>query len=348
MTKVILDPHWRSMDELFSPEAQSALRDFDIVWGKDEPIPRDVYQAALPTTEVLIAATPEVTAETLDNAPRLRCVIEVSGSFPDTIDYAACNARGVEILSCAPGFRSAVAEMGLAMTLSAARGLVREHEAFRTGAERWLDDCIDTDFTLFGVRIGFVGFGQIAQEMTRLLAPFGPRIMAYDPWLPDRVARDYGIEVLPLQELAETVKVLYVTAVPTSKNIGLINASVLEALADQSLVVILSRAHLVDFDAVTTEALSGRLTIATDVFPEEPLGPLDRLRQLPNVLLSPHRAAAVAGGRHLIGDLILRDLRSISAGQSDRALAKAKSETISALAGVGDATKVAQFFGSKS
>ena len=95
-----------------------------------------------------------------------------------TIDYQACADRGVEILSCAPGFRSAVAEMVLAMTLSAARGLVREHEAFRTGKERWLEDCAQTDFTLFNASVGFVGFGQIAQEMTRLLAPSERRFLS--------------------------------------------------------------------------------------------------------------------------------------------------------------------------
>lgn len=348
MTSIILDPHWRSIDELFSANARKELGRYNIIWGRDDPIPQTVLQDALPKADILIAATPVISQETLANAPNLKAVIEVSGAFPDTIDYDACAKRGVEVLSCAPGFRSAVAEMGLAMTLGACRGLVREHEAFRGGTERWLDDCGATDFTLFGANIGFVGFGQIAQEMTRLLAPFSPQIAAYDPWLPPKVANQFGVELLPLRSLAQGAKVLFVTAVPTADNKGLIDADILAAMPDQSLLVILSRAHLVDFAAVKAEAKSGRIAVASDVFPTEPLAKDDELRRLPNVILSPHRAAAVAGGRHLIGDLILKDLASIIAGQPTRELTIAQSDKIASLAGIGDAVSVANMAAERS
>ena len=341
MTTLILDPHWRSMDELFSPTAQDALGRYEVIWGKDAPIPKDLLEQALPQADVLIAATPLVDQDTLRKAPNLKAIIEVSGAFPDTIDYAACAERGVEVLSCAPGFRSAVAEMGLAMTLSATRGLVREHEAFRQGSERWLEDCTKTDFTLFGARVGFVGYGQIAQELTRLLAPFQTEISAYDPWLPEDAAKGFGVALTDLGNLAASSQVLFVTAVPTAENRAMIDARILSAMADHSVLVLLSRAHLVDFDALTSEALSGRLTIATDVFPEEPLALSHALRQLPNVILSPHRAAAVAGGRHLIGDLLLQDIQAIIEGRATRQLQQASFERMKSIAGVGDAKKVA-------
>ncbi len=340
MTTVILDPHWRTIDELFSPDAQARLRQFDVIWGKDDPIPETVLQQALPDADVLITATPKVSETTLAKAPNLKAVIEVSGAFPDTIDYSACAARGVEVLSCSPGFRSAVAEMGLAMTLGVTRGLVREHEAFRHGKERWLEDCVETDFTLFGAKIGFVGFGQIAQELTRLLAPFRPKASAYDPWLPEEVARNFDVQLMELDELAAGCQVLYVTAVPTVENKGLINSEVLAAMPDKAILVLLSRAHLVDFEAVMAEAISERLTIATDVFPSEPIEPDHPMRELPNVLLSPHRAAAVAGGRHMIGELILHDLVAIAEGSMERQLLRAALQKIKTLAGVGDARNV--------
>lgn len=341
MTTLILDPHWRRMDELFSPRALDALGRYEVIWGKDAPIPEDLLQDALPKADVLVAASPKVGRETLEKAPNLKAVVEVSGAFPDTIDYAACAERGVEVLSCAPGFRSAVAEMGLALTLSASRGLVREHEAFRKGGERWLEDCSETDFTLFGAKVGFVGYGQIAQELTRLLAPFQPEISAYDPWLPKDIATQFGVALTDLRGLAASSQVLYVTAVPTADNKGMIDAETLAAMADHSVLVLLSRAHLVDFDALTFEAQSGRLTVATDVFPLEPLAQAHAIRQLPNVVLSPHRAAAVPGGRHLIGDLLLQDIEAIRHSRDDRQLQKASFERMKSIAGVGDAQKVA-------
>ncbi len=339
---VIFDPHWRTVDELFSKAALTEFKqNFDIVWGRDEPIPDDVFTQAWPGAFAYVAAEPVVTAALLADAASLRCVVEVSGAFPDTIDYASCAESKVEALSCAPGFRNAVAEMGLAMALSSARGLITEHESFRHGNERWLEDNTETDFSLYGAQVGFVGYGQIARELTRLLVPFGVQIKAYDPWLQSEDVLPANVVPGSLDEVAAFSRCLFVAAAPTRENEGLVSASVLSQLADHSLVVVLSRAHLVDFDALTAEAASGRLRVATDVYPSEPLAADHPMRSASGALLSPHRAAAVRGGRQLIGDMVLHDLLAIRSGKPERQLGVANLQTIAAVAGVGDASQVA-------
>ncbi|MEL6463533.1 MAG: NAD(P)-dependent oxidoreductase [Pseudomonadota bacterium] len=339
---VILDAHWRQMDELFSPEARAALFDeFEVVWGQDGPIPGDILSEALPRAEILISSTPRVSASTLSSAPALKTIIEVSGAFPDTIDYTACFERNVEILGCAPGFRRSVAEMGLAMALAGARGLVSEHEAFRVGEENWLDDRTKTDFTLFGASVGFIGFGQIAQEIVRLMQPFAPAFSAYDPWLPSRIAMDFNVRLCSLEDVLAQCRCVFVTASPTSENYHLLNAERLALLQDHALLIVLSRAHLVDFGALEAQVSSGRITACIDVFPSEPVPAGARIRTEKQAILSPHRAAAVDKGRQLIGDMILHDLRAKTAGQDERLLSRANAKTIMALAGIGDAEGVA-------
>ena len=120
----------------------------------------------------------------------------MAGTFQAGLDYDACIERGIEVLSCAPGFRRSVAEMALGLMIAGGRGIVDEHERFRTGSERWFNDNVGVDFSLHGQTVGFVGFGSIAQECTRLLRPFAPRIRAYDPWLESSARRLKG-SVLP-------------------------------------------------------------------------------------------------------------------------------------------------------
>lgn len=343
MTKpvVILDPHWRSMGELFAPADLFRLLGIcHLRWARDAPMPQADLDAAALHADVLIAATPNVDAAILDQAPKLRAIIEVSGGFPGTIDYATCFAREVEVFSCAPGFRQSVAEMGLAMALAGARGMVTEHEAFRRGEESWLQDNALTDFSLFGADVGFIGFGQIAQEMTRLLAPFRAKISAFDPWISPQVADKHGIQLASLDAVLQQSRCLFVTAVPTHENLGMLDSHRLSMLQDHALLVLLSRAHLVDFDAVVAEAASGRLRVATDVFPTEPLDASHYARELPNMILSPHRAAAVAGGRHLIGEMIVDDLIAMKTGNSVRRLTRASPDRIAELAGAGNAQQV--------
>ncbi len=343
MTKpvVILDAHWRQTGELFSDTALAALKDrYSIVWGQDAPIPAHVLAAALPDAFAYVAATPTISPDTLAQAPNLKMVAEVSGHFPETIDYAACRKHGVEVLSCAPGFRQSVAEMGIAMALSMSRGLAREHEAFRAGKEQWLQDCAGEDFSLFGAPVGFVGYGSIARETRRLLAPFSPIVQAYDPWMDTGHAADAGVDLVDLPALMEQSRCLFITAAPTRENHQMINAELLARLPKGALVVLISRAHLVDFDALLAAAERGAIKAAIDVFPSEPVAPDHPMRRSPNVVFSPHRAAAVEGGRHLIGDLLLKDLALVQAGQTPRHLNRAANLDVSTLAGVGDAAAV--------
>ncbi len=285
---VLLDPHWRRMDELFSKDVLAALRDrCEIIWAKDDPMPHGVFAVALAKSDILITTKPVITPEILDSAPNLKMVIEVEGAFPDTIDYQLCADRGVEVLCCAPGFRQSVAEMGLAMALAGARGLVDEHEAMRRGEEKWLDDRVGRDFTLYGAQIGFVGFGQIAQELARLLAPFRPNLLAFDPWLPCAVAKTFGVELKPLNDVLKHSQCLFVTAVPTAENYHLLNVQRLAMMPKGALMVLLSRAHLVDFDALTTAVDGGYVPAALDVFPVEPVAANDPLRTADNMIFRP-------------------------------------------------------------
>ena len=339
--KVFLDPHWRTLDELFSPADEAEFRRrFDVGWGRDEKASEDELAEALPEIDVLISTEPRVSAETLDAAPRLRAVIEVSGAFPDTIDFDTCAARGVEVLSCSPGFRESVAEMCLAMMLAGGRGLVSEHEAFRDGREHWLSDNFGTDFSLYRQTVGFVGYGSIARETHRLIRPFAARVLAHDPWLPEAVAAAEQAELLPLDEVLRQSRFLIVAATPTSENRDMIGARELDLMPVGALLVLISRAHLVDFDALLDAVSTGKIRAAIDVFPEEPVRPRARLRSLDGLILSPHRAAAVPGGRQLIGHMILADLTAMSEGRSERRLLKADINYARKQAGVGDADAV--------
>lgn len=339
---LILDAHWRRVDELFDPDTLIALREaFDVVWAKDEPLPDDVLIDALPRTTVLVTATQKVDRSFLDKAPLLKVVIEVSGAFPDTIDYEACASRGIEVLSCAAGFQESVAEMALAMTLAGARGLVREHELFRHGEEFWLDDREGRDFTVFGAQIGFVGFGAIARATHKLLIPFAPDVCVYDPWLPAEAAEKAGVTQKPLVDVMSQSQVVYLAAAPTRENRAMIGADLLNAMAPGALLVLISRAHLIDFDALTSVLMTGRISAAVDVFPQEPLASDHPIRKLPNVILSPHRAAAVPGGRQLIGRMILADVMRIMDGKIPIDLQRASTANIAQIIGVDDAAQVA-------
>lgn len=326
---LLLDQHFRTVGELFSSAAHAELNAiFDIRGGFDRPMRRSEFLEHLPEAAFVVAAKPEMNAAELAAAKRLKAVIEVSGTFQDGLDYSYCFENGIEVLSCSPGFRCSVAEMVLALLLAACRGVVDEHERFRVGKERWFDDLAESAFTLYGQTVGFVGYGEIARECARLLEPFSPTIKAFDPWLAERSPALAGVELCGLEELATTCRVVIVAAVPTDENFQLFSRQCVERLPAGAVVVLASRAHLVDFGALVDAANDGKIRFAADVFPSEPVDPPSSYRSARNVIWSPHRAAAVDGGRHPIGEMIVHDCRNILAGEAARRLKAADSSTV--------------------
>ncbi len=331
MTKpcLILDQHFRQVEELFRPSAFNRLNELcDVRGGVNWPMERAHFEASLPEARFVVAARPQLDRADLDRAPNLKAVIEVSGTFQTGLDYDYCHERGIEVLSCAPGFRQSVAEMALGMMIAGARGIVEEHERFRKGSERWLADNTGTDFTLYGQTIGFVGYGSIAQECVRLLGPFAPRIYAFDPWLKASGAAFENVTFCELEEAVTSCRLVVIAATPTEENYQLVSRSLIDRMPRGTLVVVISRAHLVDFGALVEAAEAGRIRVASDVFPQEPVAKRDAIRQADNVIWSPHRAAAVEGGRYPIGDMIVHDITAILDGRPERRLQPATLDTV--------------------
>ena len=217
--------------------------------------------------------------------------------------------------------------MALALALASSRDVVAEDRAVRAGEERWLSsaDSLGT-FLLTGKRIGFVGFGNIGRRLRALLEPFGCDLCAYDPWLTDAYLKDERVEPSGLEQLLETSRVIFVLATPTSENRALLSRELLELVQADAVLVLVSRAHVVDFDALTELVLEGRFRAAIDVYPEEPLAPDHPIRTAPGVVLSPHRAGLVQEALWEIGRRVVDDLEALVNGLPPRRLQVAEPE----------------------
>jgi phosphoglycerate dehydrogenase-like enzyme len=97
------------------------------------------------------------------------------------------------------------------------------------------------------------------------------------------------------------------------------------------VLILASRAAIVDFDVLLEFAASGRIRVATDVFPQEPVPLNHAMRKNHDLLLSPHRAGGIPGAFRDIGDRILEDLTLIFRGLPPVRLQAAHRQTVSLL-----------------
>ena len=325
---VVVDPHFRRMSEIFCPSSLARLHDrFDVVWGKDDPMPLDVWEEVLPETMAVVCGEWRYD-NLLGQATSLRGILDVSGSFPCNLNYTECFARQIRVLSAAPCFARVVAEMALGMTLAASRGIATGDRAMRANTEQWLHAGNLGAFMLYDKPVGFVGYGSLARALQPLLSPFRCKIAAYDPWLSDGYLRSQGVEPASLEQLLDTSKVIFVLAVPTSENQALLSRRLLERIHPGAVLVLMSRAHVVDFDALTELVTAGRFRAAIDVFPVEPLDPRHPIRQAVDAVLSAHRAGAVQEALWQIGDTVIDDLEAMSRGMPPHRMQIAQPELI--------------------
>jgi len=315
------------MGDVFSARDLERLHEtVEVVWGRDEPMPLDEFRASLPSAAAIVTAGWRY-GSVLDEAESLSAILTVSGGWPPELDYAGCFRRGIRVLSAAPGFAGAVAEMALGLALATSRGIAAGDRAMRAGEEEWLSAAggLDT-FLLFGKRVGFVGFGSIGRRLRALLEPFGCEVLAYDPWLTDAYLEHERVVPTPLEELLAGASVIFVLATPTSENEALLSHRLLEVVAPDAVLVLVSRAHVVDFEALTELVLAGRFRVAIDVYPSEPFAPEHPIRSAENAVLSPHRAGLVQEALWELGRMVVDDLQAIVRGLPPKRMQAAEPE----------------------
>jgi phosphoglycerate dehydrogenase-like enzyme len=105
---------------------------------------------------------------------------------------------------------------------------------------------------------------------------------------------------------------MFATATPDSAH--LLDARRLGLLPDGARLVLVSRAPVVDYDALLPEVASGRIHAGIDVWPEEPLPADSPFRSVENVVISGHRAGGISSAFESIGDMVVDDLELLAAG----------------------------------
>ncbi len=310
---VILRPAPQRRDRIFSPSALERLHARFEVLDLEDDDSEAALEQALPEAFAIIGQ-PDLPADRLQRATKLRAILNVEGNFFPNIDYPTAFAQGVRVLGCGVAYAQPVAEFALGLALDLARGIAREDRAARSGQERYVADGNDDAILLRGSDVGLIGFGNLGRALLPLLAPFRPTVRIFDPWLPDAVIAEAGAQPADLAEVLGTSRFLFVLATVTSSSEHLLDAAALAQLPDGCRLILVSRAAVLDFEALLPEVASGRLYAGIDVWPSEPIPADDPYRRVDNVIISGHRAGGIPAAFTSIGDLVCDDLELMAAG----------------------------------
>lgn len=274
--------------------ALTRLVDWETIRAKAEvrihrvPLRDAKLHAAVVDADVLILSRDRTRLDErlLERCRALRYVV-FTGPRNAHIDYERVDKRGIVVSATegGPGLES-TCEHTWALILAAIRHLGRAanpHAAFDSAPPSLAT-------VLSGERLGLIGCGRIGSRVAAVGTAFGMEVVTWSPRMTASRASDAGAVAVSLDTLLRTSKVISLHLVVSDSTVRVVDRDRLAVMRADALLVNTARADLVDYEALT-EALAARRIAgaALDVFPSEPLGADDPLRQLDNVVLTPHQ-----------------------------------------------------------
>ncbi len=278
-----------------------------------EPATKEDLLALLPGADACITSwdVARLDADVIAAAPRLRAIAHMGGSVKRFVSEAVWE-RGIHVTSAAPALARDVAETTLGLMIVGMKRIWPLAHHVREGG--WRESPYWPARELYQKIVGIVGAGHVGRHVIRLLQAFDVTILLYDPFVSEEEAASLGATKVELDDLVRRADIisLHAPALPETRH--MINRERLQAMKDDALLINTARGALIDEVALIEELSKGRLFAFLDVTDPEPPAPDSPLRQLENVVVTPHIAGCIENcGR--MGEMAVEELRRFFAGE---------------------------------
>jgi len=306
-----MKPDLISVAPLLPRQMKEIESEFTVHTYPASPAERPAFLAKLADRVRFVQTTGTYGADgALINAlPKLE-IIACMGVGVDAVDLKVAKARGIAVTNTPDVLNDDVADLAIALMLMTSRRLAVSDGYVREG--KWLKGSQPLARKVSGKKLGILGLGRIGKAIARRAEAFDMPISYFGRNQQKDVPHRYYSD---LAAMAKDVDFLVVICPggPATKN--LVNATVMEALGPEGILVNVARGSVVDEPALVAALKSGKLGGAgLDVFADEPNVP-NELLTMENVVLAPHVGSATTETRNAMADLVVANLRAHLRGQ---------------------------------
>ncbi|MGE0723413.1 MAG: NAD(P)-dependent oxidoreductase [Alphaproteobacteria bacterium] len=233
----------------------------------------------------------------------------------DNVDLDACTAAGIAVAITPDGVRRPVAVSILTLMLALAGRLFDKDRLARKGIPGWAERGGYMGVGLTGRTFGQLGVGNIGRDVLGLLAPFGMRRIAHDPYVDPAAIAALGAEPVAIDRLFREADFLSVSVPLSAETKGIVNAERLALMKPSAYLINTARGPVVD-EAALVKALRERRIAGAgiDVFEQEPCPADAPVLALDNVIATPHSLCWTDECFAGIGDGDVRAALAVKAG----------------------------------
>ena len=302
-------PEVLSVTRLWPPMMES-LRGLFVVHDRLHLEDPAAFAVAAPRIRAIAASgESKIGRDLLAKLPALE-IISVFGVGYDGVDVAAARERGIAVTHTPGVLNDEVADLAIGLVIALARRIPQADRYVRAG--RWPSGPMPLARKVSGARLGIIGLGRIGHAIAR-------RALAFDMQIAYTARNSRADAAYPYfgsaKALAAAVDFLVVATPGGAATRKLIDADVLRALGKDGYLVNIARGSVVDESALVDALKSGTIAgAALDVFETEPDVPA-ALRELDNVVLTPHIGSGTWQTRRAMRDLAFGNLEAHFAGR---------------------------------
>ncbi len=252
------------------------------------------FIAAAPEADAVYAKGMKFTKAMIDALTKAK-VITCATVGVDYVDVIAATAKGIPVTNCPDTFIEEVADHAMMLLLATHRRAIEQDRMVREG--RWAEGRpqLLKIPRLMGMTLGFISFGRVARLVAKRAAPFGLKMMAYDPFIEELIMSEYGVMPASLDQVLSQSDFVSMHAPDTPHTRGMLGAQHFAKMKKTAIFLNTGRGPTVQESALIAALQSGQIAGAgLDVFEVEPAKTDNPLLAMPHVILSPHNASASA------------------------------------------------------
>jgi D-3-phosphoglycerate dehydrogenase len=228
-----------------------------------------------------------ITRRVIENLQRARIIVRY-GVGVDNIDIKAATERGIFVANVIYDITD-VADHTLSLILSLSRKIIWADRNVKEN--RWDWKSVQPISRLKDKTVGIIGFGRIGRKVAQRLKGFEVKILSYDPYVPEEIFREYGVEKVDFETLIKESDIITVHTPLTDETRHMIGEKELRSMKREAILINVSRGGIIDekalYKALKERWISGA---GLDVLEVEPPSKDNPLLRLDNVIITPHMA----------------------------------------------------------
>ena len=254
-------------------------------------------------------------AEVIEKADNLQ-IIARAGVGVDNIDLNAATEKGIMVVNSPESTSVTVAEHTMGLILSMARKISIADKSVKDG--KWEKKKF-MGVELRNKTLGVIGMGRIGSQVVNRCKAFGMDAMAYDPYLPEEVAKQMGVELTNLEKVLKNADFITIHVPLTPETKHSISTEQFELMKDTVYIVNCARGGVIDEDALYEALLNNKIGgAALDVYEEEPPAKNSKLFELDNIVLTPHIAASTKEAQRDAAIIVADEIIDLAKGKAPR------------------------------